>query len=93
MSQNDVFKTQLMAQQVFLGKMSLKNVFLEMRGGELGKAGPGPRAKADAAKHAKNSMFVEGFSPKHQTHRPSGSYGNGADSRAIWSSSGVNEPN
>jgi hypothetical protein len=40
------------------------------RGGELGKSGPGPRAKADALKNARKtgggSIFVQGFTPKRQ---------------------------
>jgi hypothetical protein len=40
------------------------------RGGDLGKSGPGPRAKADALKNARKtgggSIFVQGFTPKRQ---------------------------
>ena len=40
------------------------------RGGDLGKSGPGPRAKADAARNARNtgggSLFAEGFTPQRQ---------------------------
>lgn len=42
---------------------------LEVRSGDLGKSGPGPRAKADAKSHFKNrsrssSPFVDGFVPQ-----------------------------
>ncbi len=40
------------------------------RGGDLGKSGPGPRAKADALKNARKtgggSIFVQGFTPQRQ---------------------------
>ena len=39
----------------------------EVRSGDLGKSGPGPRAKADARRHAKtgsSSIFVNGFVPQ-----------------------------
>ena len=40
------------------------------RGGELGKSGPGPRAKADALKNARKtgggSIFAQGFTPQRQ---------------------------
>jgi hypothetical protein len=40
------------------------------RGGDLGKPGPGPRAKADALKNARktggSSLFAEGFTPPRQ---------------------------
>ena len=40
------------------------------RGGELGKSGPGPRAKADALKNARKTgggnIFVQGFTPQRQ---------------------------
>lgn len=40
------------------------------RGGDLGKSGPGPRAKADALKNARKtggrSLFVQGFTPQRQ---------------------------
>jgi hypothetical protein len=39
-------------------------------GGDLGKSGPGPRAKADALKNARKtgggSIFVQGFTPQRQ---------------------------
>ena len=42
---------------------------LEVRSGDLGKSGPGPRAKVDARRHFKNrsrssSLFVHGFVPQ-----------------------------
>ena len=41
-------------------------------GAELGKAGPGPRAKADALKNARKpgrgGIFAEGFTPQRQYH-------------------------
>jgi len=49
------------------------------RGGDLGKSGPGPRAKADAArnvgKQKGGSIFVQGFTPQrqygsHPTNKP-----------------------
>lgn len=41
------------------------------RGGELGKSGPGPRAKADARKTGGGNLFVQGFTPQRQycSHR------------------------
>ena len=36
------------------------------RGGDLGKSGPGPRAKADARKTGGGSIFVQGFTPQRQ---------------------------
>jgi len=40
------------------------------RGGDLGKSGPGPRAKAEAFKNARKtgggSLFVDGFTPQRQ---------------------------
>lgn len=40
------------------------------RGGDLGKSGPGPRAKADARRNARKtgdgSIFVQGFTPQRQ---------------------------
>lgn len=40
------------------------------RGGDLGKSGPGPRAKADALKNPRKtgggSIFVQGFTPQRQ---------------------------
>ena len=40
------------------------------RGGDLGKSGPGPRAKADALKNPRKtgggSLFVQGFTPQRQ---------------------------
>ena len=40
------------------------------RGGDLGKSGPGPRAKADALKNARKtgngSIFVQDFTPQRQ---------------------------
>ncbi len=43
---------------------------ISVRGGELGKSGPGPRAKADALKKAKKtgggSTFAQGFIPQRQ---------------------------
>ena len=41
-----------------------------IRGGDLGKSGPGPRAKADAARNARKtgggSPFVQSFTPQRQ---------------------------
>ena len=41
-----------------------------IRGGDLGKSGPGPRAKADAARNARKtgggSLFAQGFTPQRQ---------------------------
>nr|YP_009686315.1 hypothetical protein [Halamphora calidilacuna]QDR25071.1 hypothetical protein [Halamphora calidilacuna] len=40
------------------------------RGGDLGKSGPGPRAKADAARNPRKieggSLFAQGFTPQRQ---------------------------
>lgn len=49
---------------------SLVRVNSISRGGELGKSGPGARAKADAARNARKAkgigLFVEGFVPRNQ---------------------------
>ena len=43
---------------------------ISVRGGELGKSGPGPRAKADALKNARKtgggSIFAQSFTPQRQ---------------------------
>lgn len=43
---------------------------ISVRGSELGKSGPGPRAKADALKNAKKagggSIFAQSFTPQRQ---------------------------
>ena len=40
------------------------------RGGDLGKSGPGPRAKSDAARNPRKieggSLFAQGFTPQRQ---------------------------
>ena len=38
---------------------------LEVRSGDLGKSGPGPRAKADAKQRGSSSPFVHRFVPQH----------------------------
>lgn len=47
-----------------------KSVNLISRGGYLGKPGPGPRAKADAARNARKTgggnLFTQGFTPQRQ---------------------------
>ena len=47
-----------------------KDALNQIRGGDLGKSGPGPRAKADAARNARKtgggSPFVQSFTPQRQ---------------------------
>jgi hypothetical protein len=64
-SNQDIPKTEIV--RLVQSRYSVNSI---SRGGDLGKSGPGPRAKADAARNARKtvggSLFAEGFTPQRQ---------------------------
>jgi hypothetical protein len=72
MEQQKKLYNQLVTEEPLGGSKSgiSEDILNRIRAGDLGKSGPGPRAKADALKNARKtgggSIFVRGFTPQRQ---------------------------